>query len=936
MRASNGHSNMDGSLNTPPLSPSQELAELLDIIDAANRPSTSSTAADALIKFMKHNKARADIELSPRNLATALKRSFLGLSYNGLNTKLILMEWLTERIKATERDLETVTAVIYDLSSVMQQLSLDREETERWMPLLDSICMMAQACVTHIQTLSEEDITNMLQEPVIMALASIVFDPSAFKHNSRQKSQPHKEWICRILELAKSFVAFILDQISERGQQEATDATIRVCNILCKYATVSRADYRYLSFSIGALAKFIPYCKTASSVRWNYPAIVAWLCRGIHDAIATASEAITQDCGPMALKTALALSRFYAARLPHFLKLLGSELAKEDEESIECMNMVKITLSSLRSQVLSNGVLRKNHRPVLHETTKTILDLEEQIVSSLIGCTDITDDERYRLLRRLTSASGSRNVSEVPPLSDRDWNLGRLYISLAVLTTMDETSPDLQLRLYPMENTSDPCLLSTLLKCIRAVGLPEFVPAFDADAGSEDNDKYMTVLSSLCIFAHLVQPRQFVKLQLDMMGLVLDHSELEASLGRDWWACMSKDLGQEFTVRQVFTLMDLLESFPVGQASRTLASLMGNLLRNLEAASQARIVLRIGLRLKEDPSTLLACFPFHCLSTQSLDELVLHCYEQWGAVCELMADNRLVVDAFYSTYRYIACICVTMSGHSPHSEAVEALKPKMLDWSLTQVVGAPELLGIVLNNRIDVNKVLYTVTHILSFLVVMQPLSTDNIVQVLDACVRLCGYQGDVPVELFIVSFLESCSAIQVTESEHLANLTTIVDSVYRILMANTRCAFALPTLTQLAWVNTLMPDMVSRHVSNSTQSKARLYHEVENGKRINVRDSEFLWQTMDSRSKFQQQQNSISTVRDLQRAAGTRVSPDECLAAIATVKRKLQALFDDKKISSFSSSFSTNPALKSVVAAEVFQLQQFADDGSNGSMAVV
>lgn len=94
----------------------------------------------------------------------------------------------------------------------MQQLSLDREETERWMPvrascklksaylsrdctasftndilatfvtqLLDSICMMAQACVTHIQTLSEEDITNMLQEPVIMALASIVFDPSAFK-----------------------------------------------------------------------------------------------------------------------------------------------------------------------------------------------------------------------------------------------------------------------------------------------------------------------------------------------------------------------------------------------------------------------------------------------------------------------------------------------------------------------------------------------------------------------------------------------------------------------------------------------------------------------------------------------------------------------------------------------------------------------------------
>lgn len=208
-------------------------------------------------------------------------------------------------------------------------------------------------------------------------------------------------------------------------------------------------------------------------------------------------------------------------------------------------------------------VLRKNHRPVLHETTKTILDLEEQIVCSLIGCTDLTDDERYRLLCHLTSASGSRNVSEAPPLSDRDWNLGRLYIALAVLTTMDEASPDLQLRLYPVENTSDPSLLSTLLKCIKALGLSEFVPAFDADAGSEDNDTYLTVLSSLCIFSHLLQPRQFIKLQLDMMGLVLGHSELESSLGRDWWVCMSKELGQEFTLRQVFTLMDLVMSHEV-------------------------------------------------------------------------------------------------------------------------------------------------------------------------------------------------------------------------------------------------------------------------------------------------------------------------------------------------------------------------------------
>lgn len=46
-----------------------------------------------------------------------------------------------------------------------------------------------------------------------------------------------------------------------------------------------------------------------------------------------------------------------------------------------------------------------------------------------------------------------------------------------------------------------------------------------------------------------------------------------------------------------------------------------------------------------------------------------------------------------------------MSGHSQHSEAVEAWKPKMLDWSRAQICGAPELLALVLNNRTDANKV---------------------------------------------------------------------------------------------------------------------------------------------------------------------------------------------------------------------------------------
>lgn len=65
---------------------------------------------------------------------------------------------------------------------------------------------------------------------------------------------------------------------------------------------------------------------------------------------------------------------------------------------------------------------------------------------------------------------------------------------------------------------------------------------------------------------------------------------------------------------------------------------------------------------------------------------------------------------------------------------------------------------ILVEHCVNCSKLFYMITDMSKFSL------PDN--QVLDACVRLYDYQGDVPVELFIVRFLESCSAIQVTENE--------------------------------------------------------------------------------------------------------------------------------------------------------------------------
>ncbi|KAG0344163.1 hypothetical protein BG004_004684 [Podila humilis] len=941
MRAGIGQYTMDNTMTPPPSPVSHDLTELLDIIDSANRPSTSTAAADSLIKFMKKNRSRPEQELSPKNLATALRRSLLDVSCNGLNAKLILMDWLTERIKNTARELDAIKAIIHGVSMVVQQLSLDRKELERWIPLLDGYCLLTQACVDHTQKLSEEDIDTLLQDSSTVVLASIVFDPNAFKHKDKQKTQAHKDWIGKILELTKSFLAFVLNRVVPLKHEDAINATIQICNVLCRFASDSKSDFRLLSNNFVAIMKLIPHCRSPGPARLNYSAIVSLLCRGVLDALATVAHATSQNTntGSMAVKTALALTRFYAIRLPAILKLIGSELAKQDEEAIQNLNMVKLTLASLRCQVLSNKELRKSHTSEYQETTKTISNLEEQVVSSLMECLDINDRQRFALLCYLASPTGSRVVlGTTIPLTDRCCYLGRLYLVMSIMVTMDEFSPDLQLQLYPVQNpTAEHSLVSTLLNCVKELDLQEFVPPYET-VGTEDQDLYLTVILNLCIFAHLVQPRQFVKLQLDMTGMILGRPELESCLGRDWWVCMSKELGQDFTVRQIFTFMELLELLPVCQVSRTIAALVGNLIRNLDTTSEDLIVQYIGVRLKNDSPTLLTCFPFHCFSKQSLDELVLYCNEQWRTTCGLMEDDRLVVDAFYATYRYIACIKAILSGPSGNTVVIEDLKRQWTDWSRTQICGAPQLVGIVMHNRTHVKMVFYTVTHLLSFLGMMH-LEFQDTIEILEACLLLQEFKCDIPLEMSIAAFIETCDGLQHRDFNELKleSLTKVMDKLFKEIMANPRCVLAHETLARMSWVESCMPGMLTRHVSTSMLQRSRVYQEVKKGKRVADRGRDALWRTVEDRLELSeleyQRLSSDHTIENLQRiGSGTSkvVTPEECLTALTVAKRKLQELFNDREFSKIS------PAMKAMMTADVLQLQQLTEtDESTSSTAM-
>ncbi|KAG0013507.1 hypothetical protein BGZ80_011027 [Entomortierella chlamydospora] len=196
---------------------------------------------------------------------------------------------------------------------------------------------------------------------------------------------------------------------------------------------------------------------------------------------------------------------------------------------------------------------------VLHK--KFVNAVEEIIVSALFGSERASDDEKRALIHEFALASGPRAAIDLgEPLSDYEWDMGRLKFLLKVISIFDEFSPTLQLQLYPTLGTTGPdSILSKIVDCANNIGLREFVPLSVEGAGQENGDLYVRILSDLCTFALLLQPKQFAKMQIDMIGLVLAQSELWSLIAEDWWTCISDRLGQDFTTIQVQVLMELEE-----------------------------------------------------------------------------------------------------------------------------------------------------------------------------------------------------------------------------------------------------------------------------------------------------------------------------------------------------------------------------------------
>ncbi|KAG0278512.1 hypothetical protein BGZ95_003833 [Linnemannia exigua] len=623
------------------------LSDFLGLIRSNSNPSrTDSTVVDSLVAFRQNTQT----PLSLQDLTIAFRKSLLYTRPSTLHTKVFVTDWLSDLIKSSSHT-KAPTAVIQELAKVSDQLNLTRQETEEWMPLLNSLCNLTNSCLGVVRGLTQSALASFVADQTCIMLASIILETGTrvFRHLDRSqvkraRSEGYMAWNQRTLEMTKSFMEFAEQVLQTNGVREhASDMVIAVCNMLLRYAEDARSEYVYLNMTFKSIVMLVPHCVDSRNIRLEKGAVVRLLCDGVHGTIMDIYRTCVDISNTAVIdgffKRRWTLAKFYMAHFKGLVSSLFKDICSSGAEATTCRGLLRYLLFFLRGRVCSDEAMRRKYPEIQMEMMKFVSMVEEVIIGGIFASQAALDEEKYTTLQEFSVSSGPRAVFDTTDaLTEQEWILGRLHFLLKTITLFDELSPSLQLQLYPVEkNSSYGSPLTKIVESLRSLDPQEFLPAAIQNSDQDLGDIYTRTLTELVTFAHLVQPRQFAKLQIDMIGLVLGSSELVSLLAVDWWTCISARFGQTFTTSQILVLMELLSTLPIGRSSQKVRLLLCSMLSLLDESSQATVSSNLMTLLDRtadnEQCTLLTCFPYECLSGSSLNLLVAKYIMHRGSSC---------------------------------------------------------------------------------------------------------------------------------------------------------------------------------------------------------------------------------------------------------------------------------------------------------------
>ncbi|KAI8346236.1 hypothetical protein B0O80DRAFT_246524 [Mortierella sp. GBAus27b] len=885
---------MDRTHTEPRTTISPALSELLGTISSA--PCSSSNEAsliDDLVAFRKKSHA----SLSINDLTAAFRESFMNFDDSTIMLKVCITDWLADLVKSSGPS-GAPTPVILELSKVTTQLNVGRL-AEEWMPLLASLCDLADSCLGAVRRLDNTTLSTFLTENACMTLTSIVLGTgmSVFRHvdrtqTRRERSEGYLAWNQKTLNLTKNFQEFIGNQVQQTQglREKASNVTISVCNMLLRYAEEARCEYAYLNIAFKCIIALVPNCKEDQPVQLETQNAIRLLCDGILASFVDIFQACVNstEVSEVYISRRWTLAKFYIAHLRSLAAHLFRHLPRARNDAEVSRGHIRYLLFFMRGRFVTSEVIKRNHPQIHSEIVKAVGIVEDIVVSALLSANIISDEDKHALIHEFSMAQGPKaafNTSQ--PLSEHEWNVGRLKFLLKSIAMFDEFSPELKSRLYPPKRiTSRDSLIDRLVDIVDTVDKREFISMAGSTGEQESSDLYFRVLAELCSFVHLVQPDQFKRMQFDMTELALGQSELWSMLARDWWVCLAQKLGPVFTKCQAVMFVELLASLPIGIVSTRVSSLVNSMVRILDEEYQLavaeNIMEMIDLTSAQNAHRLLSSFPFDSLSSCNLESLINRCTNEWRDACTLMQDASLVVDALYAMHPHVACLASILSTMEGRRTLSDDTKSSLISWSVVIVTETQWVLEIAQDDSRSLDKISRTIEDIVKFLQSIQPLESEDMIKILDAILSwevLPPYSQPLS-RVSIAMFLSSCRSLEVSDGSHMMKMTDQLTTLYSMLLCDHEWTVKHAALISLIVLkrSTRYPQLV--HSLEALGNKAVLDGPTE--------DLLSFWTMVESKS-LRTQTFSHHTVSDLQRGSEAVPSWYACISAMSTIEQYLK-----------------------------------------------
>ncbi|KAI1305566.1 hypothetical protein EDD11_004923 [Mortierella claussenii] len=679
----------------------------------------------------------------------------------------------------------------------------------------------------------------------------------------RERPEGYTDWNQRTLNLTKKWQEFVCGQVlqSKELRIQAADMILITCNMLIRYAEEARSELVYLNLAFKCITVLVPNCDENRIVKLEIEAMVRLMCYSILGSFLEITEACasSSEVNAAYVTRRYTLAKFYISHFRTLANHLFKDICGSRDDTIACRGLLRYFLFFMRSRFISSDVIKRDHPQVQSNIVKIVHAAEDIVMGALYVSERASDDERRALVQEFILSPGPRGAFTLTSsLTEYEWDLGRLKFLLKTISLFDEFSPTLQLQLYPFDGAArQASLLDRVVQCVNAIGLREFAPHMADGTNHEGGDLYFRVLSELVTFACLLQPKQFSRLQVDMVGLALGQSDLWSLIAKDWWTCISDRLGQSFTTNQVLVFVELLTSLPVGRASKNIGALLRSMVPLLEEEAQNMLTI-LQERTHLNTHTLLTCFPYESLTASNLDNLVNCCTDGWRSACDLLTDERLVLEALYSMHQYVSCLAIIIGKSERYCILPSEMRQTLLMWSVEIAGGVHELIQQVQGQ--DTVKPSRTIEEIFAFLTWMPPLSSETLVQVK---IKTC-------LQTLFSSLLQDVEWTVIHES--IINLITFCE--------NTR----YPRLAEEVMLSCI-PDALRDTVHKLIAETRNPSHPSTPG------DSQTFWTTIDVRTRCLQTQRCKSKpLSDIQAMSGSRPSAAACIAAMATVSRYFEA----------------------------------------------